>query len=397
MPRPTPFHSRTAQRCKSLRWKDWAGYYAVCAYDAYPEREYFAFRHAAGVIDVTPLYKYDLRGKDAAAFLSRITVRNLSKLKVGQVTYLCWCDDDGKIVDDGTVARLDEHYYRMTAAEPSWSWLWRYARGYDVAIEDVSDQIATLSIQGPNSLEILDTLTAGAVRSLRFFRIMKARIDKIDALISRTGYTGDLGYEVWVRNDDAEALWDALMAAGKPWRIEACGLDAMDITRVEAGFIMNNVDYYSAQHCLIESRKSTPYELALDWMVELEREPFIGQQALQREFREGPKRVLVGLDIDWNEIESHFAQHGLPPSVPAAAWRSSIPIYEPGDGRQIGYGHSGAWSPVLKKNLALATVEPRFGAIGATVRFEVTVEHTRRAVKATVAPKPFFDPPRKKR
>lgn len=379
-----------------MRWKDWAGYYAICAYDAYPDREYFAFRHAAGVIDVTPLYKYDVRGKDAAAFLSRITVRNIQKLKPGQVTYLCWCDDDGKIVDDGTISRLDDQHYRMTAAEPTWSWLWRYARGYDVTIEDVSDQIATLSIQGPNSREILNAATDGAVGGLRFFRVMKAKLGRIDALISRTGYTGDLGYEAWVRNEDALTLWDTLMEVGRPWRIEACGLDAMDITRVEAGFIMNNVDYYSANHCLIESRKSTPYELGLNWMVELERDPFNGQAALQREAREGAKRVLVGLDIDWNELEAQFAAYGLPPQAPTAAWRLSIPVYDHGSGRQVGYAHSGAWSPILKKNLALATVEPGYGHLGSTVRFEVTVEHTRRTVKATVVQKPFFDPPRKK-
>jgi len=419
MPIPTPFHERTAPLCTSMRWKDWAGYHAVCSYGTYMPAEYFAIRHAAGLVDVTPLFKYDVRGRDAAAVLSRIMVRDITALKVGQVVYSCWCDDDGKVVDDGTVWRLEEQYFRMTSAEPAIGWLMRFVRGCDVQIQDVSRQIAALSLQGPNAREILKQVAGPELDRLRFFRLLRCRIagsagaspsrvarppsavgpslvaSSFDAIITRTGYTGDLGYEIWVENRHALALYDALLAAGKPVGLLPAGLDAQDVCRVEAGFILNGVDYYSAPHCLIEKRKSTPYELDLGWMVKLDREPFVGQAALRREHARGPRRVLVGLEIDWDHFAALHAEHGLPPEVPTAAWRTPVPVYD-ARGRQVGYATSGVWSPTLKKNLALATVRPAFGKVGTELRFEVTVEYERRLCKAFAAAKPFFDPERKK-
>ena len=395
MPIPTPFHARTAELCTSLYWKDWAGYHAVCTYDTCHEKEYFAFRYAAGMIDVTPLYKYDVRGRDAATFLSRIMVRNIKKLKVHQAAYLCWCDNDGKVIDDGTVARLDEDYFRVTSTEPALHWFLRHARGLDVIIEDTSAKLAALSIQGPNSRDVVSSVCNGDTQNLGFFGVAHTRIDGFDAVVTRTGYTGDLGYEVWVKNDDALKLWDAVAAAGRPHGLEPAGLDAMDVTRVEAGFVLNGIDYFSALHCMIEPRKSSPYELALGWTVHLKRPQFIGRDALRREKVTGPPRVLVGLDIDWDEYETMFAEHGLPPEVSSAAWRDPKPIYDL-DGRFVGQATSGAWSPLLKKNLALATVRADHGKEGTKLRIEVTVEYERRTVTATVVKKPFFDPERKR-
>jgi aminomethyltransferase len=367
----------------------------VRSYDTYLEREYFAFRHTAGLIDVTPLFKYEVHGPDAAAFLSRIMVRDIGKLEVGQVTYLCWCDDHGKVVDDGTVSRLDDTYFRVTSAEPTLAWFHRYTRGYDVKLRDSTQEVAALSLQGPNSREILKQASDADLDSLKFFRFTKARIDNTDVIISRTGYTGDLGYEIWVESPHAVALWDAVIDAGKGYGLEPAGLDAMDITRVEAGFIMNGVDYYSAHHCLIESRKSTPYELALGWTVKLDRAPFNGQKALRAEKATGPNRAFVGLVIDWDEFEALFARHGLPPQVPAAAWRDPLPVFAK-DGKQVGYATSGAWSPMLKKNLALATVRADHRKAGTELQIEVTVEYVRHRARAVVTKKPFFDPERKR-
>ena len=395
MPIPSPFHPSTAKCCKSMSWKDWAGYYAVCHYDTYPEREYFAFRNGAGLIDVTPLYKYEVYGSDAAAFLSRIMVKNIAKLELGQVTYCCWCDDQGKLLDDGTVWRLRENYFRATAAEPSLSWFQRNAHGFDVTIEDSTARIAAVSIQGPNSREILEQVTDADLEGLRFFRLTQAKIDGFDATITRTGYTGDLGFEIWVDNERAVALWDTLIAAGRTYGIEPAGLDALDICRVEAGFIMNGVDYFSANHCLIESRKSTPYESAMGWTVNLDREPFIGQAALQIEKNHGPARQFIGLEIDWDELQELFARHDLPPEICTCAWRTPVPVFTE-SGLQIGQATSGSWSPILKKNLALATVNSPHGRIGEELRIEVTVEYVRHRVKATVLKKPFYDPPRKR-
>lgn len=395
MPIPSPFHASTAACCRSLRWKDWAGYYAVCAFDTYPEREYFAFRHSAGVIDVSPLFKFEIHGPDAAALLSRVTVRNIGKLKLGQIVYCCWCDEFGKVVDDGTVMRLGEAHFRMTANEPSVAWLTRYARGLNVQIEDSSARIAVLSVQGPQSRDVLRKLVDFDVDALKFFRCADGRVGGLRAMVSRTGYTGDRGYEIWVEPDDAGELWDLILDAGQPFGALPCGLDAMDITRIEAGFILANVDYYNANHCLIEPRKSTPFELGFDWMVDLDRAPFNGQAALLREKEAGPARRLVGLDISWEPLEKLYAEHGLPPEICPAAWRTAVPVYD-GLGRHIGQATSGAWSPTLKKNLALATVEAGFSRIGTVVQFEVTVEYQRRTVPATVVRKPFFDPPRKR-
>lgn len=378
-----------------MRWKDWSGFHAVCSYDTYHEREYFAFRNSAGLIDVTPLFKYEVFGPDAGPFLSRIMARDIGRIEVGQVAYCCWCDNAGKVLDDGTVSRLDDNYFRVTAAEPNLAWFHRNAGGRDVTIEESTGKIAALSLQGPNAREILKQVAGPEAEGLRFFRLMRTRVDGFDVTITRTGYTGDLGYEVWVDNEHALGLWDALISAGRPYGILPAGLDALDMTRVEAGFILNGVDYFSANHCLIQSRKSTPYEIGLGWTVQLDRPSFNGQAALAAEKRRGPGRRLVGLEIDWDEYESLFAAHGLPPEVSGSAWRAAVPVYTSA-GVQVGQATSGSWSPMLKKNLALATVRAPHGTIGEALRIEVTVEYVRKSVKAAVLKKPFFDPPRKR-
>ncbi|MBT8484932.1 MAG: aminomethyl transferase family protein [Phycisphaerales bacterium] len=395
MPIPSPFHPRTSALCTGLRWKDWSGYHAVCSYGTCHEPEYFAFRHAAGLMDVTPLHKYDVSGPDAAAFLARVMVKNILKLRIGQVTYCCWCDEFGKLLDDGTVWRLDEHAYRVTAAEPNLAWLRRNADGFDVTIADTTERIAAVSLQGPNARAILKQVTDADMDALRFFWLTRTTIGGRDAIITRTGYTGDLGYEVWVDNDDALPLWDTLMSAGRPFGIAPTGLDALDVCRVEAGFIMNAVDYYSANHCVIEARKSTPYEAGLGWTVNLDRDPFVGQSALRAEKERGATRRFVGLEIDWDEFEALHARYGLPPELCSEAWRDPRPVYTAG-GTQVGQATSGAWSPILKRNLALATVDRPHAAIGQTLRIETTVEFVRHRITATVVEKPFFDPPRKR-
>lgn len=377
-----------------MLWKEWAGYYAVRSYDTSIEREYFAIRHSAGLIDVTPLFKYEVRGPDAADFLAYVTVKDIRKLKVGRVTYLCWCDDDGKVADDGTISRLDEEHFRVTAAEPALAWLARHARPFRVTLEESTARLAALSLQGPNAREILRQVTDANLDGLKYFGVARARLEKVSIHISRTGYTGDLGYEIWVDRDSALRVYDAVMSAGRPYRIEPLGLDAMDVSRIEAGFIMNGVDYFSAHHCLIESKKSSPFDIGLGRTVSLERDRFMGQAALKAEKSRGSRWALVGLVYDWDEYETLFARFGLPPQVPAGAWRSAVPVYD--GGRQVGQATSGAWSPTLKKNLALATVHPNHAAAGTKLKIEVTVEYERRQVTATVAELPFYDPARKR-
>jgi len=397
MPIKSPFFERTSELCTSMSWKEWAGYYAVRSFEVHHELEYFAFRHSAGLIDVTPLFKYKVHGKDAAALLARVIVKDITKLKIGQVTYCCWCDDNGMVVDDGTVMRHSEDQFFVTSADPSYSWFCRFQRGYDVTIEDVTDKIGAVALQGPTSREILKQVTDADLDSLKFFWRTKARIDDFQVDISRTGYTGDLGYEIWIENEHAAKLWDTLMDAGKNYAIMPAGLDALDVARIEAGLIMNGVDYHSSIHALIPDRMSSPYELSLGWTVNLDREPFNGQAALRREQENGSRWSTVGLDINWPELEAIYASYGLPPEVCSYAWRESIPVYDDIDyNKQIGYATSGTWSPTLKKNIAIATVEKKYDEVGTKLLFEVTIEHKRHTVSAIVNKPQFFNPKRKR-
>ena len=396
MPVKSPFFPRTSELCTSMLWKEWAGYYAVRSYQTLHDVEYYAFRNAAGLLDITPLFKYRIQGPDAAAFLSRVMVKDITKLKIGRVSYCCWCNHDGKMVDDGTVMQRGEADYFVTSADPCFSWFTRFTRGYDVSVEDISDQVGGLALQGPFSREILQQVCDADLDKLRFFRTTSARVDDFEVHISRTGYTGDLGYEIWVENKNALKLWDAIMCAGWNYNIRPAGLDALDVTRVEAGLILKGVDYYNALHVLIDDRKSSPYEASLGWTVDLDRSPFNGQKALRTEQQKGSEWAFVGLDIDWPEVENLYAKHGLPPEVDNHAWRDSIPLYADKEKRrQIGYATSGTWSPILKKNIALATIEKKYDRAGTKVQIEFTVEHKRHTVTARVNDPRFFDPDRK--
>jgi len=394
MPIASPFHERLQELCTSYRWKEWAGYYAVCSFGHSHEREYVACRQAAGLIDVSPLFKYEVTGPDAGRFLAQVMVRDISKLKVGAVTYCCWCDDHGKVVDDGTVTRWGRHHYRVTAAEPSLGWFERAIQGQRVEIEDSSARIAALAIQGPRSRALLADCCDARLDTLRFFRATRGRLAGVEVGITRTGYTGDLGYELWFDSAQALTVWDAIIDAGRGHALAPIGLDALDMTRIEAGFVMLDVDYYSAPRVVVESRKSTPYEIGLGWTIELEREPFAGQAALSAESARGSSWSLVGLEADWPELEALYERYGLPASVPAAASREPLPVFR--GGRQVGRATSHMWSPLLKKQIALASVDSSFAEPGSELAIEHTVEFERSTVTARVVATPFFNPARKR-
>ncbi|QQS40444.1 MAG: aminomethyl transferase family protein [Acidobacteriota bacterium] len=395
MPKPSPFHERTSELCRSLNWKDWAGYHAVVSYQEHHEQEYFAFRHAAGLMDATPLFKYEIKGPDAVYLLNRVMAKEISRLAEGRVTYCCWCDDDGKVLDDGTVSRLGKEHFRITAAEPFLHWFILNSRSLNVSIEDITSEYGMLALQGPLSREIIARAAGEEASSLGFFRLMRGSVGGRDVTITRTGYTGDLGYEIWCRNADALAVYDTLMDRGRDHQLMPAGLAALDVARVEAGFIMNGVDYFSANHCLTHDRKSTPYELGLGWSVDLDRENFIGRDALKREKANGSRWRFVGLEYDWDAFEAIFAKFDLPPETPAGAWRTPVPVFGM-DGEQIGQATSGAWSPTLKKNLALASLRSGQFRIGERVQIEVTAEYERKLCPATVAEPMFYDPKRKR-
>lgn len=393
MLKTTPFHARTAALMQGQAWRRWAGYAAASSYELGHDREYAAIRNSAALFDVTPLYKYHISGPDAAALLNRVITRDIAKCAAGQVFYTPWCNADGKVIDDGTVARLGEQFFRLTSAEANLRWLHMNALKLDVAIEDVSDRIAAVSLQGPTSRAILAAL-GGDVESLRYFRIVRTTLRDIPCEVSRTGYTGDLGFEVWIDRQHALALWDALMDAGKDYGILPAGLLALDVARNEAGLILLDVDYVSARHALIDMQFSSPFEINLGWAVAKDKVPFVGQRKLATERARESAWKLVGVDVNWEALELLYADVGLPPRLPTTAWRTSVPIYR--SARQVGYATSGCWSPILKKFIALAHVQAPHNTPGMSVELEVTVEHRRKRARATLTSLPFFNPPRKR-
>jgi aminomethyltransferase len=340
------------------------------------------------------LYKYLVRGKDAGRLLDRVVTRAVARSEPGQVLYTPWCDAAGKVIDDGTVARIDETNFRVTSADPALRWLQDNAVKLDVAIDDVSESTAALALQGPASRAILQQLADTDLEGLKYYRLTAARLRGIPVTISRTGYTGDLGFEIWMDAAHALAVWDALIEAGTPYGITPAGLLALDLARIEAGLMLIDVDYISARKALVASQLSSPFELDLSWTVELTKENFVGKNALAQEARRGAQWQFVGVELDWNGLERAYAEAGLAPQLPATAWRTSVPLYA--NGGQVGYATSGAWSPLLKKYLALAHVQSRRAAAGTEIEMEVTVEHRRRRAPARVVKKPFFNPERKR-
>ena len=394
MLKTTPFHERTAPLVRAQTWRRWAGHQVASAYDPHPDREYAAVRNAAALFDVSPLYKYRIGGRDAARLLDRMVTRDVAKCAVGQVLYTPWCDAHGKVIDDGTVSRLDDRTFRLTSAEPTMRWLAMNAVGLDVTIDEVSARTAALALQGPLSRTILQSLSPADLAGLKYFRLVHTTVRDIPVTISRTGYTGDLGYELWVDAERAVALWDALMAGGAGYGITPAGIWALDIARIEAGLVMLDVDYYSAHHALIEDQKSSPDEINLAWTVNLEKGPYNGRRALRAARANAQTWAFVGIDVDWESLERLYAARGLPPHLPNVAWRTSAPVYR--NGQQVGYATSGCWSPLLKRSLALAHVQAPHFAAGTAVEIEVTIEHRRQRADAVVRKLPFYDPDRKR-
>jgi glycine cleavage system T protein (aminomethyltransferase) len=396
MPVGTAFHDRTFAACQSLNYREWSGYYTVSSYEVHHEHEYNAIRNAAALIDISPLYKYIVEGRDATKLVDRVITRDIHKVKPGQVIYCCWCDEQGKVIDDGTITRLEEHKYRWTAADPSLRWFRQNGLNMDVQVEDISEKVAALALQGPTTGKLLKSIAEAEIANLKYFRMTSGRIAGVPVDISRTGYTGDLGYEIWIPlHDGSEALkvWDALMDAGRRFDIHPAGMLALDVARIEAGLLLIEVDYTSSKKALIPEQKYSPYELGFGRMAHLEKENFVGKSALMQQKKTGVPRQLVGLEMDWVEIEERYEKFGLTPAAPAQASRIHVPVYL--GGRQVGKATSTTWSPLLKKMIALASVETAHSRPGTKLQMEITIEAVRQKVTATVVNIPFFNPTRK--
>ena len=357
----TAFHPRTAPLNRKMQWREWAGYFASSVYADFHDIEYNAIREAAAVIDVSPLYKYRVSGPGRAApgrpGRSPATRR---RLKVGQVFYTPWCDEHGKVIDDGTVHRVSDDEIRWTAADPQYRWLTQNAAGLDVEIEDVSEALAALALQGPLQPRRPRGRDRRELRRPALLpppRELQSVVSPID--VSRTGYTGDLGYELWIPADAAPDVWDALFEAGQAYAIRPAGMHALDVVRLEAGLVMLEVDYTSARHAMNPEQNYSPFEIGLGKLVSFDKGDYVGRRALQAEVAGGwPGRRLVGLQLDWYDIEGLYDAQGLPPAI------SPVRGPHPGPGlRRTGARWARrprhGWSPILKQALALAFVPPR--------------------------------------
>ncbi|MBS0377324.1 MAG: aminomethyltransferase family protein [Proteobacteria bacterium] len=384
----TPFHERQREYSQLDSYVPWAGY---STFDVFTnvEQEYFSVRNASSLYDLTPMVKYRVSGPDALRFLNRLVTRDMGKLSPGKVAYTVWCDDAGKIIDDGTVFCLAANDYRVCTAERQLDWFEASAIGYDVEIREITEEVAALAVQGPISAKLLRGVGIAGIERLKPFEHGEFSMPRagggptVTLMVSRTGFTGDLGYELWMQPQDAEAVWDALMEFGRTRAVRPIGSKALNMVRIEAGFILPKVDFVSAAHTLYLGTERSPIELGLSWLIDYKKGHFTGRRALLQEVARGPRRQLVGLDIE-----------GTKPAYNAL-------LYTEASGRrEAGSVTSAIWSPTCKRNLALAMVDAPFIATGSTLWAEVYLNRElvweRRMVRARVVDRPFFAPARRR-
>ena len=378
----SPFYPRQAELDRLFRWHDWKGYASADGfYDT--DLEYFSVRNSTGVFDLTPMTKYRITGPDSLVFINRLVTRDMSKIKPGRVAYAVWCDDEGQVIDDGTIFHLKKGEYRLCSQERHMAWLTMSAIGMDVTIVDETMDVCGLAVQGPTSFSILKTMGLDGIENLRPFGLTHFDFQGAELMVSRTGFTGDLGYEIWISNDKAIELWDALFEAGKNYGIMAMGTEALEHARIEAGFIAAYIDFLPADATVRSGRSRSPLELGLEWLVDFKKPNFNGRRALAEEKRQGSTWRLVKLDIEGNKPAHHSY------------------IYSNSRTRkEVGFITSAMWSPVCKQNIALGTVRVPHGAVGEKLFVEIYYQRemhwSRVMAEATVVDKPFWDPPRKR-
>ncbi len=378
----TPFHARARALSQNDSYVPWAGYTTVDVFTS-AEQEYFAIRNGSSLYDITPMVKYRIAGADAERYLNRLVTRDVRKLRPGRVSYVVWCNDDGNLIDDGTLFRLGPADFRLCTAERQLDWLLDSAIGFDVEIAEVTEQIAALSMQGPTSCYILKRFGLVGIDTLKPFELRDFESHGRTIMVSRTGFTGDLGYELWIEPEHALAVWDELMVAGRTRGLRAIGSQALNMARIEAGFLMPNVDFMSAEHTIRVGRDRTPLELGLAWLVEFDKPHYTGRRALLEQQRRGLSRLLVGIDVDGNK--------------PA---HNALLYADRAGNREIGSVTSAMWSPTCKRNLALAIIDAPHHATGATVWADIYLNRElvweRRMVAARVVERPFYAPARRR-
>ena len=391
----TPFHPRTAELNQARRWRKWSGFFIADSYFPAHDLEYHAIRFSAALFDVTPMCKYRIAGPDAAKLVDRVITRRVDRIKPMRAIYTPWCDHDGRVLDDGTVALLADGSYFWTAAEPQHGWLEAAGEGLNVTIEDMTEKLCALSLQGPHARDVLSAAVGRDMSDLPFFGRADVTIGGTAVGISRTGYSGDLGYELWMPFDEALPVWDALIKSGEDYTLRVAGMEALDVARLEAGLIMAGVDYHSSRTARHPSLAVSPYEIGMDRLVDLDKPAFIGKRALMNEVAAGgPATRLVGLELDLNVFEDAYLDLGYAIEHPLRAWRHVTPLTRKGE--TIGRATSGTFSPLLKRSIALGFLPVKHAEVGSTVGIEWQIEETRQTIPATVVPLPFLDLPRKR-
>lgn len=397
MVKQTPFHPRTSQANQTGLWSHWAGYLATEKYQMAEKFEYFAIRNAAGMIDTSPLYKYAITGSESELFLAGVLTRDIRKCGPGHAQYTVWCDDEGWVLEDGVVLRRARDEFMLTTARPNLAYLEDLTGSLDVEIKDVSDEVGALAIQGPVSRTVLREIVP-EVDGMGYFGVAEARIGDAEVTISRTGYTGDLGYEIWVAADRALDVWDRIAETGAPHGVIPCGQISLLISRIEAGLILIDVDYHSARFAWNDDQRLTPSELGLGWMIGdlgADDRPFIGRRALQREAEQGNSRwATVGVIVDWADWARIHNERGLVTPKDHIPDHGGRMIYDE-ESNQIGHAPSFVYSPVLQEHVGIARIRPEFAGPGRSVGLEVTIDHRYDMVEARVAKLPFYNPPRK--
>jgi aminomethyltransferase len=397
MPKTTPFYPRLSELNQTGLYGHWSGYLSALRYDHAAKHEYFAVRNAAGYFDTSPLYKYWIRGKDSERFLAGVMTRDVRLCKPGRAQYTLWCDDRGFVLEDGVVFRHSDNEYFMTTAEPNLGYFRDLVGSLDVTLEDVTDDYAMLAVQGPRSREILSKV-APEVNDLAFFEHAQAKIGSAPVTISRTGYTGDLGFEICVGSDDALDMFDEVTEAGAGHGFIPFGEEALLMTRIEAGLVLINVEFSSSRFAFTDHDRVSPKELGFGWMlkgIDTDDRPFIGRNAIRREIADKTSRwSSVGLLVDWQDYDRLYNRAGLIPPKDETPLDYESMLYDD-KGNRIGYATSLMYSPMLQRHIAMARVQPAFGAVGSRVNLELTINHEYQTVAADVAKLPLFNPPRK--
>lgn len=403
MPKTTPFHHCLAPYNQTGIWKNWSGYLVAPSYQYSLATEYYAIRNAVAAFDTSPLFKYRIVGNDATTLLCRILARDVRTCDVGSAQYTCWCDEDGYVLQDGVILRIEQNEYWLTAADPMLRYLRTQARVMGltgVEVDDISAQYGILAVQGPHAFDVAKKLTP-QIESLGYFAVIQTLVDSIPVTVSRTGYTGDLGYEFWIPVEHSSRVWQELEDAGRGYNLIPIGSTALKMSRIEAGLLLIDVDFHNAQHAWVQAQKESPIELGWNWMfrrLAADDRDFVGREAIATEIAARTSRwATVGLTIDWHDYERVHLEAGIPAPKHERYQEGTMSIYRRND-RQwdyAGYATSFMFSSLLKIPLAIAKLPLDLATVGTEVDLEIPVIRKPVNVLARVSTMPFFNPPRK--